>query len=66
MAEFTDLVGTAIANAQDRADLVESRARIVKAADNAGHRLERTEAWGGGWVVDRSSLGVGGCRISIE
>jgi signal transduction histidine kinase len=41
MAEFTDLVGTAIANAQDRADLVASRARIVKAADYARHRLER-------------------------
>jgi signal transduction histidine kinase len=41
MAEFTDLVGTAIANAQDRADLVASRVRIVKAADYARHRLER-------------------------
>jgi signal transduction histidine kinase len=41
MAEFTDLVGTAIANAQDRADLVSSRARIVTAADDARRRLER-------------------------
>jgi signal transduction histidine kinase len=41
MAEFIDLVGTAVANAQDRADLVVSRARIVTAADDARRRLER-------------------------
>jgi signal transduction histidine kinase len=41
MAQFTDLVGTAIANAQDRADLVASRIRIVTAADEARRRLER-------------------------
>ena len=41
MAEFTDLVGTAIANAQDRADLMASRARIVTAADEARRRIER-------------------------
>jgi Histidine kinase len=41
MAQFTDLVGTAIANAQDRAELVASRIRIVAAADEARRRLER-------------------------
>ena len=41
MAEFTDLVGTAIANAQARADLVASRARIVTTADEARRRIER-------------------------
>jgi signal transduction histidine kinase len=41
MAEFTDLVGTAIANAQDRADLIASRTRIVTAADEARRRIER-------------------------
>jgi signal transduction histidine kinase len=41
MAEFTDLVGTAIANAQARADLLASRARIVAAADEARRRIER-------------------------
>lgn len=41
MAEFTDLIGTAIANAQARADLIASRARIVAAADDARRRLER-------------------------
>jgi GAF domain-containing protein len=41
MAEFTDLVATAIANAQARADLKASRARIVTAADEARRRIER-------------------------
>ena len=41
MVEFTDLVGTAIANAQARADLVTSRARIVGAADESRRRIER-------------------------
>jgi signal transduction histidine kinase len=41
MAEFTDLVGTAIANAQARADLMSSRARIVAAADESRRRIER-------------------------
>ncbi|WP_099039013.1 CHASE3 domain-containing protein [Mycobacterium neglectum] len=41
MAEFTDLVGTAIANAQARTDLMASRARIVAAADESRRRIER-------------------------
>jgi signal transduction histidine kinase len=41
MAEFTALVGTAIANAQGRADLVSSRTRIVAAADESRRRIER-------------------------
>jgi signal transduction histidine kinase len=41
IAKFTDLVGTAVANAQARADLVASRARIVAAADEARRRIER-------------------------
>jgi signal transduction histidine kinase len=41
MAEFTDLVDTAIANAQARADLMASRARIVTAADESRRRIER-------------------------
>ncbi|HUO37313.1 MAG TPA: CHASE3 domain-containing protein, partial [Mycobacterium sp.] len=41
MAEFTDLVATAIANAQARADLLASRARIVTAGDDARRRIER-------------------------
>jgi signal transduction histidine kinase len=41
MAKFTDLVGTAIANAQARADLMASRTRIVAAADESRRRIER-------------------------
>ena len=41
MAGFTELVGTAIANADSRAQLTASRARIVAAADHARRRIER-------------------------
>jgi signal transduction histidine kinase len=41
VAEFTDLVATAIANAQAHAELTASRARIVAAADDARRRFER-------------------------
>jgi signal transduction histidine kinase/putative methionine-R-sulfoxide reductase with GAF domain len=41
LAEFTELVGTAIANTQNRAELSASRARIVAAADETRRRLER-------------------------
>jgi signal transduction histidine kinase len=39
--EFTELVATAIANAEAHAALTASRARIVTAADDARRRLER-------------------------
>jgi signal transduction histidine kinase len=41
MAEFTELVATAIATANSRAELAASRARIVAAADQARRRIER-------------------------
>ena len=41
MVQFTDLVGTAVANAQARADLLASRARIVSAGDESRRRIER-------------------------
>jgi signal transduction histidine kinase len=41
IGDFADLVGTAIANAATRAELIASRARIVAAADDARRRLER-------------------------
>jgi signal transduction histidine kinase len=41
LANFTDLVGTAIANTQARADLTASRARVVAATDNIRRRIER-------------------------
>jgi signal transduction histidine kinase len=41
MADFADLVATAIANAATRDELIASRARIVTAGDEARRRLER-------------------------
>jgi signal transduction histidine kinase len=41
MADFTELVGTAISNADSRAELAASRARIVAAADETRRRIER-------------------------
>jgi signal transduction histidine kinase len=41
LAEFTELMGTAVANAQSRTELSASRARIVAAADETRRRLER-------------------------
>jgi signal transduction histidine kinase len=41
LAQFTELLATAIANAENRAALTASRARIVTAADDARRRIER-------------------------
>ncbi len=41
LVSFTELVATAIANADSRAELLASRARIVAAADEARRRIER-------------------------
>jgi signal transduction histidine kinase len=41
MAEFTELVATAIANAESRAQLAASRARVVATADATRRRIER-------------------------
>jgi signal transduction histidine kinase len=41
MADFADLIATAIANAATRDELVASRARIVTAGDEVRRRLER-------------------------
>jgi signal transduction histidine kinase len=41
IAEFTALVAAAISNAQSRAELTASRARIVTAADETRRRIER-------------------------
>jgi signal transduction histidine kinase/PAS domain-containing protein len=41
LASFTELVATAIANAEARTELAASRARIVAAADDARRRIER-------------------------
>jgi signal transduction histidine kinase len=41
LGSFTELVATAIANAESRAALADSRARIVAAADESRRRIER-------------------------
>jgi signal transduction histidine kinase len=41
IASFTELVGTAIANAESRAELAASRARVVATADETRRRIER-------------------------
>ncbi len=41
MREFTELIATAIANAESRAELVASRARVVAAADAVRRGIER-------------------------
>ncbi|MEN3263777.1 DUF4118 domain-containing protein, partial [Pseudonocardia sp.] len=41
IADFTELIGTAIANADSRAQLTASRARIIAATDDARRRIER-------------------------
>jgi signal transduction histidine kinase len=41
LASFTDLSSTAIANADSRAELVASRARVLVAADETRRRIER-------------------------
>jgi signal transduction histidine kinase len=41
LTSFTELVATAIANAESRAELLASRARIVAAADETRRRIER-------------------------
>jgi signal transduction histidine kinase len=41
MVDFTELVATAIVNAENRAELTASRARIVAASDETRRRLER-------------------------
>jgi signal transduction histidine kinase len=41
LGSFTELVATAVANAESRAELAASRARIVAAADQSRRRIER-------------------------
>ena len=41
MADFTELIATAVGNAESQAELAASRARIVAAADQVRRRIER-------------------------
>jgi signal transduction histidine kinase len=40
LADFTELVAIAIANTENRANLIDSRARIVTTADETRRRIE--------------------------
>jgi signal transduction histidine kinase len=41
LAQFADLVATAIENAESRAELTDSRARVIAAADESRRRIQR-------------------------
>jgi signal transduction histidine kinase/uncharacterized protein YoaH (UPF0181 family) len=41
LGKFTELLGTAIANAESRAELAASRSRVIAAGDDARRRIER-------------------------
>jgi signal transduction histidine kinase len=41
LEKFTELIGTAVANADSRAQLAASRARVIAAGDDARRRIER-------------------------
>jgi signal transduction histidine kinase len=41
LVDFTELAGTAVANAESRAELTASRARIIASGDQARRRIER-------------------------
>jgi signal transduction histidine kinase len=41
LADFTELVALAIANAEGQADVISSRARVIASADEARRRIER-------------------------
>jgi signal transduction histidine kinase len=41
LTAFTELLGTAVANAENRSELINSRARIVAASDDTRRRIER-------------------------
>jgi signal transduction histidine kinase len=65
VAEFADLVATAIANAATRAELIASRARIVAAADDARRRLERDLHDGAQQRLVALGLGLRAAEVSV-
>jgi signal transduction histidine kinase len=62
---FTDLVATAIANAEARAALAASRARIVAASDATRHRIERDLHDGAQQRLVSLALRVSGLKVVI-
>jgi signal transduction histidine kinase len=62
---FTDLVATAIANAEARAVLAASRARIVAASDATRHRIERNLHDGAQQRLVSLALRLSGLKVVI-
>ena len=69
LAGFTELVATAVANAESRAELTASRARIVATADQTragGSSGTCTTAPSSGWSPSRCSCGRRGAAVPPE
>jgi signal transduction histidine kinase len=65
ICDFADLVGTAIANAETRAELRASRARVVAAADQARRGIERDLHDGAQQRIVSLGLGLRALEASI-
>jgi signal transduction histidine kinase len=66
IGEFTDLVATAVANADSREELIASRARIVAAADEARRRIRRDLHDGGQQRLVHALITLKLARRSLE
>lgn len=66
ICDFADLVATAIANAEARAELKASRARIVAASDQARRRFERDLHDGAQQRIVALGLGLRTVEASVE
>jgi signal transduction histidine kinase len=66
IGEFTDLVATAVANADSRDELIASRARIVAAADEARRRIRRDLHDGGQQRLVHALITLKLARRSLE
>jgi signal transduction histidine kinase len=65
VCDFADLVGTAIANAETRAELKASRARVVAAADQARREIERNLHDGAQQRIVSLGLGLRALEASV-
>ena len=65
LADFTELIATAIANAEAQAELTASRARIVATADDTRRRIERDLHDGAQQRLVSLALELRGARASV-
>ena len=65
LADFTELIATAIANAEAQSELTESRARIVASADETRRRIERDLHDGAQQRLVSLALQLRGARASL-